>query len=136
MNHPSFVRVAAAVITRNGYFLITRRKRDAPLAGLWEFPGGKCEDGEPLERCLYREVLEELGVEIAEPKFLVDVYYEYPDSPPIHLSFFRCSIHRGTPRPLECMAFRWVKPEEFPKFDFPPADEGFLARLLQGVEGI
>ena len=58
--------VAAAVIERDGRFLVTRRQKGVHLAGLWEFPGGKCEPRETIAACLAREIWEELGTEIGE----------------------------------------------------------------------
>ena len=59
-NHRGIVTAAAAIIDRDGHYLIARRKPDVHLGGFWEFPGGKCEAGESLEECLRRELLEEL----------------------------------------------------------------------------
>src|SRR2546422_5610143 len=95
------VEVAAALILHDGRYLLTMRKTNVHLSGLWEFPGGKREPGESLEECLRRELREELGIEITEPVPFQFVRYAYPEKT-VELHFFRCSIKDGQPRPLGC----------------------------------
>ena len=123
------VRVAAALIEREGRYLISRRKEGTHLGGLWEFPGGKCEAGESFESCLQREVLEELDIEIAEPRLFLTLDHEYPEKM-VALQFFLCSIRRGDPKPLGCAECCWVTASEMEAFDFPPADIPVVRRLL------
>ena len=73
------IRVAAALIEEGGKYLVARRKEGTHLGGLWEFPGGKCEEGETYESCVSREVLEELGIEITLPRFFLTHCHEYPE---------------------------------------------------------
>jgi mutator protein MutT len=119
--------VAAAVIERDGRFLLTRRQAGVHLAGYWEFPGGKCEPGEPLPVCLARELREELGVEasVAEERFATK--HAYPDRT-VELHFLSCDIH-GEPRPLLGQAMRWVARHELADLEFPSADAEFLSVL-------
>ncbi|MGH7256190.1 MAG: (deoxy)nucleoside triphosphate pyrophosphohydrolase [Nitrospirales bacterium] len=132
------ILVAAGLILHDGRCLITRRRQGTPLGGLWEFPGGKCEPGEPLEACLRRELLEELGVAIGEARVLTVVRHEYPEHT-VELHFFLCGLAgesepmRDRIRPFGCEAFRWVTPEEMDGFEFPPADRPVLEMLRAGV---
>ncbi len=124
------IQVAAALIVREGCYLITRRKAGAHLGGLWEFPGGKREPGESLEDCLHRELREELGVEITEPVPFRVIHHAYPEKT-VELHFFRCSIKDGQPRPLGCDELRWLPPAELTHMPLPPADRP-LVEALQG----
>jgi len=122
------IQVAAALIFHEGRYLITRRKAGVHLEGLWEFPGGKREQGESLEECLRREVCEELGVEITGPVLFQVIRHDYPEKA-VELHFFRCSIQDGHPRPLGCDDLRWVTPEELSQFPLPPADLSLVEAL-------
>ena len=129
VNKPS-IRVAAALIEDRGKYLISRRKEGTHLGGLWEFPGGKCEEGETLEACVRREILEELGIEVTRPRFFLTHGHEYPEKF-VELHFYTCSIHQGEPRPLGCAEFNWVKPEDLHNYEFPPADFPVLSQLFE-----
>lgn len=122
------IEVAAGLIQHEGRYLITRRKAGVHLAGYWEFPGGKREAGELLEACLQRELFEELGVRIGTPVPYRLVSHEYPENI-VELHFFRCAIESGEAQPLDCAELRWVLPEEFDRFQFPPVDRVILAAL-------
>ena len=124
------IQVAAAVIDSGDLYLITRRKAGTHLAGLWEFPGGKCEEGESLKDCLRREVREELGIEITEPVPFRTVRHDYPEKS-VELHFFRCTIKAGTAQVLGCDDLKWVTAKELATFEFPPADRT-LVKALQG----
>ena len=124
------VQVAAALIVREGRYLLTKRRADAHLGGLWEFPGGKREPGESLEDCLRRELREELGIEITEPVSFQIIRHAYPEKT-VELHFFRCSIKDGEPLLLGCEALQWVSPEELTRVALPPADRP-LVDVLQG----
>ena len=124
----SVVRVAAAIISREGRFLIAKRKAGVHLAGFWEFPGGKCEIGESLEDCLRRELHEELDVTISNPVPFEIIHHSYPDKT-VELHFYRCSISGGVAEARECAEIRWVSREELQQYRFPPADEPVLRAL-------
>ncbi len=123
------IEVAAGLIERDGSYLIAKRKMDTHLGGLWEFPGGKREPGESLEDCLRRELREELGVEVTEPRAVQMVRHEYPEKT-VDLHFFRCAITTGQARPLGCEEVRWVTPADMLHLEFPPADCPII-QLLQ-----
>ena len=122
------VQVAAALISRDGRYLICRRMPDVHLGGLWEFPGGKREPGESLQDCLTREIREELGVDVSTPVPYAVLPHAYPERA-VELHFFRCTLAGGEPRALGCAEFRWVAPQDLDKFDFPPADRSLIQQL-------
>lgn len=128
MENPIWIRVAAALIQREGRYLITQRKPDVHMGGMWEFPGGKCEPNETLEACLRRELLEELEIAITSPAHFLTHRYAYSDKN-IELHFFHCAIESGVPRPVGCVDYCWVHPREFARYPFPPADEVVVAEL-------
>ena len=122
--------VTAAVIERDGAFLLTRRLDGTHLAGHWEFPGGKLHAGETLEACLAREIREELdaGVDVG-PEILATVH-DYPERS-IELRFFRCTL-TSEPRPTMGQEMRWVPLSGLAEIQLPPADDE-LVRLLTGT---
>jgi mutator protein MutT len=122
------IEVVAAVIQKNGKILITQRPDDVHLARLWEFPGGKVEAGESLERALQREIREELGVGIVVGDEFYTVEHEYPEKT-VRLHFFNCEVRDGEPAALGVADLRWVSPGELPQFEFPPADKELIEKL-------
>ena len=119
--------VTAAVIERDGEFLVTRRQKGVHLEGLWEFPGGKCDPGETLTACLARELQEELGVEARIGREVYTVTHAYPERS-VELHFFQCELI-GDPRPLVGQEMRWVRREDLSSLEFPPADAELIQRL-------
>jgi len=129
----SIVIVAACVLVNEAHeLLIARRPPGRPLAGLWEFPGGKVEQGEQPEEALIRELEEELGIEIAKADLepLTFASHAYPD---FHLlmPLYRCSRWRGMLSAREGQELRWVRPEDLAAYDMPPADEPLKTALRQ-----
>ena len=124
---PDPVEVAAAVVERDGCYLITRRLEGTHLAGLWEFPGGKILQGEKPEDALRRELKEELGVEAAVGELMETVDWTYPEKS-VRLLFFRCAL-AGEPTPLEGQEMRWVAATDLGSYAFPDADATLIARL-------
>lgn len=123
--------VQAAIIERDGRFLLTRRLRGTHLAGLWEFPGGKCEPGESAEACLVRELAEELGVTARVGELVLDTVHAYPERT-VHLFFRRCDI-AGEPAARLNQEMRWTSREELGRLEFPEADRELIRLLTQGV---
>jgi mutator protein MutT len=121
--------VLAAVIERDGRFLVTRRLADTHLSGYWEFPGGKCEAGESHEACLRRELLEELGVEPSIGPEIVVTDHAYPERT-VRLHFRACRINRD-PQPLLGQEMRWVTRDEMRAMEFPEADRELIAELTR-----
>lgn len=122
------VEVSAALIFRNGKLLITQRHAQSHLGGLWEFPGGKREQGESFEECLIREIREELGIEISVGELFEEISHAYPEKS-VHLKFFVCKWLRDEPQPLGCAALKWIGKPELPDYEFPAADARLLAKL-------
>jgi len=121
--------VTAAVIERDGAYLITRRQRGVHLEGYWEFPGGKCEPGESLHDCLRRELAEELGTTTVVGAEIFSVTHDYPDRS-IELHFLECRL-LDEPRPLLGQDMRWVARRDLGSLQFPPADDELIARLMR-----
>ncbi len=119
--------VTAAVIERDGAFLVTRRQKGVHLEGCWEFPGGKCEPGEPHDACLARELREELAVDAIVGSEWLRTTHVYPDRS-VELHFLRAEL-RGEPIPQQGQEMRWVPRGELAALEFPPADAE-LIRLL------
>jgi mutator protein MutT len=122
--------VAIALVWRQGCLLITRRKQDVHLGGLWEFPGGKLLPGESPERCAEREILEEVGVACRAEGVLTPIDYVYPEWT-VRLYPVECAYVGGPPRPLEVAEWAWVSPEDLHRYPFPPANDPVLAELRQ-----
>jgi len=129
---PSRIIVVLAAIVEgdDGRLLITRRVEGTHLAGLWEFPGGKCEPEESHEACLARELLEELGVVADVGDEVLTTEHSYADRV-IRLHFRYCRI-TGTPQPLLGQEVRWVERAELRSFEFPPADRELIGVLEEG----
>ena len=122
--------VTAAVVERDGRFLVTRRQRGVHLEGFWEFPGGKCEEGETLGAALARELQEELDVAVTIGAELLETVHAYADRS-VELHFFGCEI-LGEPRPLVGQQMRWVARDDLGQLPFPPADVELIALLTNG----
>ncbi len=119
--------VTAAVIERDGAYLVTRRPGGVHLEGYWEFPGGKCHGDETLPECLRRELLEELGVDARIGREILAVTHDYPERS-VELHFLSCEL-LGTPAPLLGQEMRWVRREDLASLQFPPADDELIAFL-------
>jgi mutator protein MutT len=119
--------VTAAVIERDGHFLMTRRLKGTHLAGMWEFPGGKCGAEESLVASLERELLEELGArsEIGDEIFTVE--HAYPERT-VRLHFFSATL-LDEPKPLLRQEMRWVSRAELRELQLPEADRGLVELL-------
>jgi 8-oxo-dGTP diphosphatase len=124
---PDRIIVVAAVIERDGKFLVARRLKDTHLAGLWEFPGGKVDRGETLEDALRREISEELGAGIANARKIFHTAHSYPERV-VELHFYRAALSHE-PQPLLGQELRWISRDEFAAMEFPPAD----AELIHGL---
>jgi len=123
--------VTAAVIERDGYILIAKRKQGKQHVGNWEFPGGTLEEGETPEQCLKRELQEELAI-IAE---IGDLFctsdYTYTPEFTIRLLAYRTTVISGFFNLNDHEEIRWVKPADLTKYDFPEADRLIVERLIK-----
>lgn len=129
MEPPRTIRVVAAVIEREGRYLITQRRPTAVLPLLWEFPGGRVEPGETDAAALKREVRHRLGVEIETGQLISFVSHPY-ERYVVDLYLYECRIQSGELSPLAVHAFKWVTSAEFDQYPFTPADEASMNKLL------
>jgi 8-oxo-dGTP diphosphatase len=124
------IRVVAAVIDHDGRYLITQRNSNAVLPGLWEFPGGRVEPDEAETACLLREVKGRIGVEVIVGAKLGEHLHDYA-SYQVHLTMYSCKLPaEARPYPATVADLRWVTSREFLDYDFPPADEKTMSKLL------
>lgn len=124
------IRVVAAVIEDDGHYLITQRNPGAVLPLLWEFPGGRVEDDESDVAALIREVRHRIGVTVDVVDKLGDHIHEYA-AYDVHLAMFSCRLPPGSdPSPVGVNAVKWVTSAEMDQYEFPPADQQTMSRLL------
>ena len=122
--------MVAAVIDHEGRYLITQRNSNAVLPGLWEFPGGRVEPGENETACLVREVKGRIGVEVVVGAKLGEHLHDYTGYQ-VHLTMYSCKLPvEARPYPATVADLRWVTSREFLDYDFPPADEKTMSKLL------
>ncbi|MBK8172560.1 MAG: 8-oxo-dGTP diphosphatase MutT [Sandaracinaceae bacterium] len=122
------VVVAAAVIRREGRILLTRRMAGAHLAGLWEFPGGKLEEGESPEAALVRECREECAIEI-EVIDIIDVAFHRYAKKDVLLLFYECRLVNGEVQNKQVAEHAWVLPTDLDNYDLPPPDARLVTKL-------
>ena len=122
------IHVVGAVITRDGLVMCAQRGHEGNLPGLWEFPGGKIEQGESKRAALVREIAEELGctVEVGDEVTTTTHQYEFGE---VTLTTFYCSLVSGTPTLTEHAAITWLRPDELHTIAWAPADIPALARI-------
>lgn len=129
MTHGTVVRVVAAVIARDGRYLVTQRRPTAVLPLLWEFPGGKVEEHESDAAALSREVLHRVGVEVKPGPLISSVSHRY-EHYTVDLHLYECRLAAGEPAAVNVHQFRWVTSEDFDRLPFTPADEASMTKLL------
>jgi 8-oxo-dGTP diphosphatase len=127
---PIVLVAACALVNEEGKVLIAKRPPGRPLAGLWEFPGGKVDAGEDPETALMRELLEELSIEIARADLrpLAFASHAYPE---FHLlmPLYLCKRWQGSIAAQEDQELLWVRPDELGLYDMPLADEPLKTSL-------
>lgn len=122
-------KVVAAIIKDQDQLLIAKRHSKDPLAGKWEFPGGKMEPGETPEEGLVREIREELRVEVKIESFYDDNVYGPKDQEAIHLLFYWAKVLSGEVTSVVHDDVKWINIKELARFDFAPADIPIVKRL-------
>ena len=120
--------VAGILLDGHGRVLVTERSGDHSFAGLWEFPGGKIEDGEDSLSALGRELGEELGVEIVEQSLFMSLDYDYADRS-VSIDFYLIKHWRNTPVGRDGQALMWILPEELAEDLLLPADAPVIEAL-------
>lgn len=122
------IAVVAAVIERDGSFLLTLRTDGQHLAGHWEFPGGKVHHSETHVEALRREIFEELDAVAIVGELLHTVTHAYPEKT-VELFFYSCGIE-GVPKPMIGQEMRWVPRQELASLPFPEADRDLISQLI------
>lgn len=118
----STIRVVAAILLNDDHrFLIARKRPGKSLAGFWEFPGGKVEDGEEDVNALEREIKEELNVQLRDIYFCFTYLYSYPTQT-IEFLFFTARIKQGTLTLTDHDAMAWIKLDDQIEYNIAPGD--------------
>ena len=127
---PIILVAAVALVDVDGRILLARRPEGRPLAGLWEFPGGKLTAEETPEAALVRELREELAIDITESCLAAFTFASHTYSD-FHLlmPLFLCRVWKGRPTPLEGQVLAWVRPLAMRDYPMPPADAPLVAML-------
>lgn len=127
---PIVLVAAVALIDTDDRVLLAQRPAGKSMAGLWEFPGGKLDDGETPEAALIRELNEELGIDTHE-SCLAPIGFASHGYDDFHLlmPLFVCRVWEGTPRPREGQELAWVRPNAMRDYPMPPADVPLVAQL-------
>jgi 8-oxo-dGTP diphosphatase len=131
------ILVAAAIVIQGGKVLLTQRKKDSHLEGLWEFPGGKIEAGEDPRAALVRELREELGVETEVGDIVEVTFHRYEDAEKAVLLLFyetRLLPSSPPPRALDVAAFEWSGRDGLAPSRFPPADVDVLTKVARKLQ--
>lgn len=121
---------AVVMVDIDGRILIAQRPEGKSMADLWEFPGGKVEDGETPERALIRELKEELGIDTTESCLAAFTFASHTyDDFHLLMPVFLCRKWDGFVQPRERQALKWVKIEDLKNYPMPPADEPLIAMI-------
>lgn len=125
---PKQIHVVGAVITRDGLVMCAQRGDDGNLPGLWEFPGGKIEQGESKQAALMREITEELGCTVEVGREVTTTTHEY-EFGEVTLTTFYCRLVAGTPKLTEHASIKWLRPDELETIPWAPADIPAIALI-------
>jgi 8-oxo-dGTP diphosphatase len=121
--------VAAAVVFREGRVLLTKRLKDAHLAGMWEFPGGKVEPHEDPEHAVVRELREECGVDVRVVDLMDATFHAYPERDVLVL-FYECALVSGEVQHLGVAGHVWCECADIGGYELPPADVRVVKKVL------
>lgn len=125
------IRVTAAIIISSGKVFIAKRKPPGRMPGMWEFPGGKIEDGETPEQCLKRELNEEFGIDVLIGQHVGTSIYPY-DFYTVELMAYRTKITDGKIKLNAHADMAWVEPGDLGGYEFAPADIPFVEMIRRG----
>jgi 8-oxo-dGTP diphosphatase len=127
---PVVLVVCVALVDADGRVLLAQRPPGKPMAGLWEFPGGKVHPGESPEAALIRELKEELGIDTAASCLAPFTFASHRyESFHLLMPMYVCRKWQGTATPLEGQRLAWVRPGRFDEYPMPPADKPLVAML-------
>jgi 8-oxo-dGTP diphosphatase len=137
MTHDRTMIVAAGIVIENGRVLLAQRKPDAHLAGAWELPGGKVEEGEDPRDALRRELREELGIDVRVGEIVDVTFHRYEAAnKTILLLFFDATRVPGSaePRALDVATFEWSGVSGLDPARFPAGDVAVVAKIRARLE--
>ena len=130
------IKVVAAILQKEDKILIARKKQGKPLAGYFEFPGGKIEEGETPEESLIRELMEEMNIKIAVKEYIGESIYDYGNDKVISLLGYTAEIIDGEIKLSDHDIYEWVTLEQINNYKIAPADIPLLNKLKWNYFGI
>jgi len=132
MNKPTIIVVAALIFDSDNQVLITQRAEGQDLAGYWEFPGGRIEEGETPQKALRREIEEELALEISVGELYLRESFEY-ETKIVDIAFYTCKQLNPTQKPqcIEVADWKRIRLTKLTDYKFPPADKTLIQQLLE-----
>ena len=123
------IKVVAAILEKEDKILIAKKREGKPLAGLWEFPGGKIEEGETPEESLIRELMEEMNIKVRVNEYVGESIYDYGDGKVISLKGFTAEIIEGDIKLTDHDEYKWVTLEEIYDYKVAPADIPLISKI-------
>ena len=123
------IKVVAAILEKEDKILIAKKREGKPLAGLWEFPGGKIEEGETPEENLIRELMEEMNIKVRVNEYVGESIYDYGDGKVISLKGFTAEIIEGDIKLTDHDEYKWVTLEEIYNYKVAPADIPLISKI-------
>ena len=123
------IKVVAAILQKEDKILIARKKQGKPLAGYFEFPGGKIEEGETPEESLIRELMEEMNIKIAVKEYIGESIYDYGNDKVISLLGYTAEIIDGEIKLSDHDKYEWVTLEQINNYKIAPADIPLIYKL-------
>jgi len=124
------IEVSAGIIIKNKKVYIQQRLKNGLMGGLWEFPGGKREQGESPEECLKREIKEELRVNVISLNKVMTIKHTYTQFR-VTLNVFNCELQKKQIRPDGCEQWKWVSLSNLKKYPFPAANVKIVKYLTE-----
>lgn len=124
------IEVVCGIIFNNGQVLIARKAPNKSMAGKWEFPGGKVEEGENPEQALKRELREELGMEVSVNHFISDNLHQYENFT-IRLLAYKCDFISGSFLLTDHDRVEWIQPLQLSLYDLAEADKPFISLIIE-----
>lgn len=123
------IKVVAAILKKEDKILIAKKREGKPLAGLWEFPGGKIEEGETPEESIIRELMEEMNIKVRVNEYVGESIYDYGDGKIISLKGFTAEIIEGNIKLTDHDEYKWVTLEEIYNYKVAPADIPLISKI-------